>query len=402
MLKGCNNIDAEIFVVDNNSTDGSRDYLEPRFPMVKFIWNDNNSGFAKANNQALTEAEGEYILFLNPDTIVPEDCFEKCFKFFSTHVDAGAIGVHMIDGSGRFLKESKRAFPSPLTSFYKLAGLTKIFPRSKIFAKYYLGHLTENETHEVDVLAGAFMMIPKKVIDITGGFDEIFFMYGEDVDLSYRIQETINPETGAAYKNFYFPGISIIHFKGESTKRGELNYVRVFYKAMSLFVKKHYSGGRASVFNFFIHVGIWIRAAFSALFVLLRNIRKMFMKKDSSKGMQTIIVANEKDFLSITTILQNGVTGEKILGRVSNSDRAADNALGTIGHLPELVKTQRVKEVIFCEEGLGFARIISMIQQLTPGILNMFHASGSSSIIGSDSKYERGEVISLINDPHFS
>jgi len=398
VLNACRNIEAEIFVVDNNSTDGSRSFLETRFSTVNFIWNAENVGFAKANNQALAKAKGTYILFLNPDTIVPENCFEKCFDFFSTHAAAGTIGVRMIDGSGKFLKESKRAFPSPLTSFYKLAGLAKLFPRSKTFARYYLGHLPEKEIHEVDVLAGAFMMIPKKVIDQTGGFDEIFFMYGEDVDLSYRIQKTIDPKTGAGYKNYYFPGISIIHFKGESTRRGGLNYVRLFYKAMSLFVKKHYSGGRASVFIFFIQMGIWIRAAFSALIMLVRNIGRLFIKMDplkESKERRTIVVANEKDFIMISTILQHTATGERVLGRVDNGDIDTDNALGKISQLPGLIKAHNIKEVIFCEEGVGFAGIIAMTQQLPSEIRNMFHASGSNSIVSSDSAYEQGETMSM-------
>ncbi len=156
------NIQAEIFVVDNNSTDESNLFFKEKFNGVKFIWNKTNLGFAKANNAALPFAKGKYILFLNPDTIVAEDCFIKCITFFDSQVDAGALGVHMIDGSGNFLKESKRAFPSPLTSLFKLSGLTKMFPRSKLFARYYLGSLNENENTEVDVLAGAFMMIPKK------------------------------------------------------------------------------------------------------------------------------------------------------------------------------------------------------------------------------------------------
>ena len=244
--KACINLKAEIFVIDNNSTDGSPEYLLPKFPSVNFIWNDTNAGFAKANNQALAIAKGEYVVFLNPDTIVPEDCFEKCTGFFKANPGTGALGVHMVDGSGKFLKESKRAFPSPLTCLYKLTGLANLFPHSKIFAKYYLGHLTENKNHEVDVLAGAFMMIPREVLAKTGSFDEIFFMYGEDVDLSYRIQK-------AGCKNFYFAATTIIHFKGESTGEGSFKYVRLFYKAMSLFVKKHYSGSRAGIFIFFIH-----------------------------------------------------------------------------------------------------------------------------------------------------
>lgn len=265
VIKACKNIDAEIIVADNASSDGSQDLLAPKFSNVHFIWNKVNVGFAKANNQALAAATGKYILFLNPDTIVPEDCFEKCFAFFESHADAGALGIRMIDGSGNFLKESKRAFPSPLTSLYKLSGLTMLFPRSKTFAKYHLGHLSADEDHEIDVLAGAFMMIPLQVLKAIGSFDETFFMYGEDVDLSYRIQK-------AGYKNYYFAGSTIIHFKGESTKKGSLNYVRIFYTAMSVFVKKHYSGSRAGIFNVLIQTGIFLRASLSVMAKFLQKI----------------------------------------------------------------------------------------------------------------------------------
>jgi O-antigen biosynthesis protein len=251
-------VPVEVIVVDNNSSDGSVEYLGGRFPEVKFVVNNFNAGFSKACNQALALATGEFILFLNPDTIVAEDCFAKCIAFFNAHPDAGAIGVRMIDGSGDFLKESKRSFPSPMTSLYKLSGLSMLFPHSKIFGRYHLGHLAENEDHEVDVLAGAFIMMPRDVINKTGSFDETFFMYGEDVDLSYRIQ-------AAGYKNYYFAGTTIIHFKGESTRRGSLNYVRLFYKAMNVFVRKHYGGARATVFRFFIQLAIAVRALFSAV-----------------------------------------------------------------------------------------------------------------------------------------
>lgn len=263
--KAIESIPAELIVVDNNSSDGSLAYLEPKFPDVKFIANQENLGFGKASNQGLQLATGRYILFLNPDTIVPEDCFQQCLHFFETTPDAGAIGIKMIDGSGRFLKESKRAFPSPLTSLYKLFGLARLFPHSKTFSKYHLGYLDENKSNEVDVLAGAFMMIKKEVLDKVGSFDETFFMYGEDVDLSYRIQK-------AGYKNYYFAGSSIIHFKGESTRKGSMNYVRMFYNAMSIFVRKHYGGSRAGVFNALIHLAIWFRAGLTAIGSFIRRI----------------------------------------------------------------------------------------------------------------------------------
>lgn len=228
------------------------EFLKTKFPMVILIANKENLGFAKACNQGLKESSGKYILFLNPDTIVPENCFQKCISFFETHSDAGAVGVRMTDANGKFLKESKRGFPSPATSFYKLFGLAKIFPQSKMFAKYYLGHLDESSNHEVDILSGAFMMIPRDVMEQTGGFDESFFMYGEDIDLSYRIQQ-------AGYKNYYLSETTITHLKGKSTAKKDSRYINEFYKAMNVFAKKHFAGKINSVTYFLIKAGIWLR-----------------------------------------------------------------------------------------------------------------------------------------------
>lgn len=263
-------INAEIIVVDNCSKDNSVSHLTPFFPCVKFIANTENSGFAKACNQAYKLSYGKYVLFLNPDTIIPEDCFLKCIAFFESHADAGAIGVRMLDGHGNFLKESKRAFPAPVTSLFKLFGFAKLFPSSKTFSKYHLGYLDENKNHEVDVLAGAFIMVRREVLNKLNGFDETFFMYGEDVDLSYRVQQS-------GYKNYYLSETSIIHFKGESTKKGSLNYVRMFYSAMSVFVRKHHGGGRANVFIFFIHIAIWFRAVMSAMAKFIKRIGLPFI-----------------------------------------------------------------------------------------------------------------------------
>lgn len=227
----------EVLVVDNNSTDGSLAYLQPHFPFVRFIANTENPGFGRANNQALGQSRGKYILFLNPDTILPEDCFQQCLAFMDARPDAGALGVRMIDGSGRYLPESKRGFPAPWVSFCKMSGLTRLFPHSRLFARYYLGHLSSAETHLVDVLSGAFLLARKEALDKTGGFDERFFMYAEDIDLSYRIQQ-------AGYQNYYFAETTILHFKGESTRR-DTRYVILFYTAMIQFVEKHFKGAAA-------------------------------------------------------------------------------------------------------------------------------------------------------------
>lgn len=265
VTKAIASLEAEVIVIDNCSSDNSLAYLQPLFPTIRFIANPENIGFGKACNQGLQLSSGTHVLFLNPDTIVPEDCFVKCIAFLKKQTTAGAVGVHMLDGSGCFLKESKRGFPSPLSALYKLFGLSKLFPRSKIFSNYHLGHYDEKKTAAVDVLAGAFMMIKKEVLTKTGGFDESFFMYGEDVDLSYRIQE-------AGYQNVYFAATSIIHFKGESTRKGSMNYVRMFYAAMSLFVKKHYGSNKAGLFSFLIHLAIWFRAGLTAIGSFIRRI----------------------------------------------------------------------------------------------------------------------------------
>jgi GT2 family glycosyltransferase len=208
-------IDGEVMVIDNNSGDDSVAYLQPLFPWVKFIELPENLGFAKANNYGLKLATGECVLFLNPDTIVAEDALLASLHIFKHQAEVGALGIKMLDGSGRFLKESKRGFPSPRTSFYKLTGLAWLFPHSPIFARYYLGHLNQEKNSEVEVLAGAYMMLRKSLLDQIGGFDEIFFMYGEDIDLSYRVSQ-------AGMKNYYLATSSIIHFKGESTRKGSL------------------------------------------------------------------------------------------------------------------------------------------------------------------------------------
>lgn len=255
--KACSNLHAEVFVVDNNSADGSCDMVRHLFTEVKLIENKTNFGFAKANNQAIKQATGKYVLLLNPDTVVEEDCFTKIINFMENTPDAGAVGVKMIDGSGRFLPESKRGLPTPEVAFYKVFGLAALFPKSKQFGKYHLGFLDNEQTNAVDVLAGAFMFIKRDLLMQVGMLDESYFMYGEDIDLSYCI-------TQAGYKNYYFPETTIIHYKGESTKRTSVNYVFTFYRAMILFAKKHYKQKNAILFSLLINFAIYVRA-FGAL-----------------------------------------------------------------------------------------------------------------------------------------
>lgn len=279
------NVDGEVYVVDNNSIDGSNEMVKSKFPEVILIENKQNVGFSKANNQAIKIAKGEYVLLLNPDTVVEEDTFEKVVHFMDEHPDAGGLGVKMIDGKGNFLPESKRGLPTPGVAFYKIFGLSRIFPKSKKFGKYHLGYLDKNETHEIEILSGAFMLMRKTAIDKVGMLDESFFMYGEDIDLSWRIIK-------GGFKNYYFPGTRIIHYKGESTKKTSINYVFVFYRAMVIFAKKHFSQKNAKTFSFLINMAIYFRAGIA--------IFSRFIKKS---------ILPVFDFLAITGIL----TGISIL-----------------------------------------------------------------------------------------
>lgn len=264
--KACKNIDSEIFVVDNASTDGSIEMLEMDFPDIKIIQNKKNVGFSKANNQAIKLAKGKFILLLNPDTVVAEDTFEKCISFMEKMPKCGALGVRMLDGAGNFLPESKRSLPQPAVAFYKIFGLSKLFPKSKRYGRYHLTFLDEHQNHEVEILAGAFMFCRKKVLDEIGLLDETYFMYGEDIDLSYRV-------ILGGFKNYFCAETSIIHYKGESTKKQSVNYIRIFYKAMVIFAQKYFSKSNARTFAFLINFAIFIRAG---LAIFLGFFKKVF------------------------------------------------------------------------------------------------------------------------------
>jgi GT2 family glycosyltransferase len=265
VLESAKHCETEIFVVDNNSVDGSCSMVEEKFPQVKLIENKTNFGFSYANNQAIKQSVGEYILLLNPDTVIEEKTLKTISDFMDSHPDAGGLGVKMIDGKARFLPESKRGLPTPDVAFYKIFGISKLFPKSKKFGKYHLTFLDKEKTHIVDVLSGAFMLLRKETLDKIGLLDETFFMYGEDIDLSYRI-------TLAGYKNYYCPETTIIHYKGESTKKGSINYVLVFYNAMIIFAKKHFSKKQSRTFIALINIAIYIRAALAILYRFGRSI----------------------------------------------------------------------------------------------------------------------------------
>lgn len=267
VLRATNGMQAEVIVVDNNSVDDSCQMVREQFPEVVLIENKDNKGFSKANNQGVAIAKGEYILFLNPDTVVPEDCLKALTGYMDEHPEAGSIGPRIIDGKGVYAPDGKKSFPSLSVAIFKTTGINKVFKKSPYFNKYYAVHIGEHETAPVDVLSGCCMMVRTKVLsEIGGAFDEDYFMYCEDVDLAYRIQQ-------AGYQNIYYPETTIIHYKGESTRKATLSYVRIFNEALSLFVKKHYSKQNARMFILFINIGIILRAILGVVKQALKVLR---------------------------------------------------------------------------------------------------------------------------------
>jgi GT2 family glycosyltransferase len=357
----CKNIDAEILVVDNASTDNSIEYLQPKFPSVRFIKNDLNEGFAKANNKALQLVTGKYVLYLNPDTIIAEDSFVNTVSFLNEHNEAGAVGVKLVDGGGNFLPESKRSFPSVIASFFKMSGLASLFPRSQIFNRYALGNLDENKIHEVNVLPGAFLMVRKNILLQLNGYDENIFMYGEDIDLSYRIQQ-------AGYKNYYLGNNAIIHFKGESAQINRTVYVRNFYDAMKIFVHKHYKKSSA----FFLNTTI----IFSRSIALVKHNFSSSIKE--KKDITFLLVGDDESTTSAEKIISAYNFNIKKIDSLEQLNTATSNKIKTA--------------IVFCMHNFSYAETISFIQKNKNKFTCFWHHPKSQSIVGSSSSKTAGEI----------
>jgi GT2 family glycosyltransferase len=254
LQKALKGIPGEIIVVDNASDDGSVEMLRRRFPGVHLIASKVNLGFAKANNIALKQARGQYFLLINPDTLVQEDTLRVMLKFFDENPDVGLAGCKILNPDGSFQLACRRSFPRPWVALTKMSGLSAMFPRSPLFGKYNLTYLSPDETYEIDAVSGSFMMVRRTVYEQVGGLDEDFFMYGEDLDWCYRIQQ-------AGWKNYYLHTTQIIHYKGESTKRSDLDEIRTFYQAMHLFVQKHLSGSKLFAIQLRLAIAVSSRVA---------------------------------------------------------------------------------------------------------------------------------------------
>ncbi|AOW20268.1 glycosyltransferase family 2 protein [Urechidicola croceus] len=353
-------LDSEIIVVDNNSSDDSCEMVNTKFPNVHLIPNDKNLGFSKANNQGVAKARGQYVLILNPDTVVQKDTFTKILNFAKSRQNFGALGVKLIDGKGRFLSESKRGIPTPLVSFYKLIGFT-----SRRTGKYYANHLKENETGVVDILVGAFMLMKRKVYNEVNGFDESYFMYGEDIDLSYKI-------LNKGYQNYYFSDTQVIHFKGESTIK-DVSSLRHFHEAMEIFYKEHFRINKLYDFVMKFGIKLWYLMKFFGL------------KKKSKKEIlpDTIVYFGEDKNVF-----------EKLKMTLKEVKFYQFSKTKKLDKFKDFITKNEIKEVVFDNTNLTYKDIISNIISLRDfDITYKIRPKKSKFILGSNSSVSRGQVI---------
>ena len=248
----------EVFVVDNDSRDGSAEMVEQEFPWVNLVRNINN-GFSKANNLGLNCCSGRFVLILNPDTRLGSDVLQTCVDYLDAHNDIGALSCRVVLGDGKLDKAARRSFPDPISALYRLSGLALLFPRSRTFANYNLTFLPDDQASDVDAISGCFMLIPKRVLDEVGLFDERFFMYGEDLDLCLRIKR-------AGYRIRYYPAVSMVHYKRQSWRKTPFACLWHFHDAMWIFYKKHYADQHTPVFNWLVRAGI--RTRFRMLWIV--------------------------------------------------------------------------------------------------------------------------------------
>ena len=350
------NIDAEIIVVDNASTDGSKEMMQQIFPDVKYIYLTENTGFPKGNNIGVEAAKGEFVCILNPDTIVAEDCFEKLLESYKTLPNAGIIGCHLIDGIGNFLPESKRGIPTPWVAFTKVVGLYRLFPNSKKFNQYYAQHIEEDEVAKVDILVGAFMLLKKDYYQQVGGFDEGCFMYADDIDLSYSI-------TKQNKHNYYVPTTSVMHFKGESTLKDGL-YMKRFKEAMQFFYTKHFK--KSYFFNVLMNLGmVW--------FAFKKKNEQVNLKP---KIQQYVLVSNDVNCIQAITKKNNNVL---VVSNLKSFD------------LP----TNTVIELLVDAEIVTYKDYIDFLKQNTnSNITFKIRPQKARFFIGSNDKNDKGEILS--------
>jgi GT2 family glycosyltransferase len=341
-------LQVEVYVVDNLSTDGSVAYLRERFPDVTFVANQENVGFARANNQAIRQSKGRYVLLLNPDTIVGEDTLARMVEFMDAHPEAGGTGAYMLNADGSFAPESRRGLPTPFVAFCKMVGLTKLFPKSRLLGRYYMGYLDANEVNEIEAISGACMMLRREALDKVGLLDEDFFMYGEDIDLSYRVLK-------GGYKNYFIP-TRMLHYKGESTVKSSYRYAYTFYQAMRLFFRKHY-GHYSFIISLPINAATWA----STFMAYVRNrLRYRRIPREASSPMNALVIGDAAMISEVKTLLEKAsVEGNKLF--VTGTEATLPQ-----GHLSAGVDLKGFDTVVYDTDHYSYATILRLLEE-TPG-----------------------------------
>ena len=358
----------EVFVVDNLSTDGSVEYLRERFPEVTFVANKENVGFARANNQAIRQSTGKYVLLLNPDTIVGEDTLHRFVEFMEAHPEAGGAGAYMLHVDGSFAPESRRGMPTPFVAFCKMSGLTALFPKSRLFGRYYMGYLDEREVNEIEVISGAYMMLRREALDKVGLLDEDFFMYGEDIDLSYRVVQ-------GGWKNYFLP-VRMLHYKGESTVKNSYRYVYTFYEAMRLFFRKHY-GHYSWVISVPINLAIWAQS-----FLVFIGNRLRYRKSPKKKAsLQRALVIGDAQMLGEVRALL-----EKYHPSANHRFVEAAEATHPKGHLAEDIDLKGYDTVVYDTDHYSYSTVLALLQQTPGNTLRLATYSAKTKLLITDQK----------------
>lgn len=350
------NLKVEMIVVDNNSTDGSCVMLQEKFPEVQLIKNKVNAGFSKANNQGVAISKGTYVLILNPDTIVAEDTLVKILNFAKTKQNLGILGVKLIDGAGNFLPESKRGIPTPQVSFYKLFGIS-----GARTGKYYAAHLDENESGKVEILVGAFMLIKSEIYNEVHGFDEDYFMYGEDIDLSFKV-------LNKGYQNYYFADTQVLHYKGESTKK-DVKYLKYFHGAMKIFYRKHFKLNR--IYDFIMSFGIefWFLLKYFKFIQFKENEHPVFKVLYLGKEEQVVHYLNKKYLLINESLLND------------------------YNQIKNMIKQNDIDTIVFDNTNISNKIIIEHLEVLKNEEVSFkIHPRKTNFLIGSTCSKKRGHV----------
>ncbi|MBR5847668.1 MAG: glycosyltransferase family 2 protein [Bacteroidaceae bacterium] len=361
-------LQVEVFVVDNLSTDGSVPYLRERFPEVTFIENNENVGFARANNQAIRQSRGEYVLLLNPDTILCEDTLRRFVDFMDAHPEAGAAGAYMLHADGTFAPESRRGLPTPFVAFCKMSGLTRLFPKSRLFGRYYMGYLDVNEVNRIEAISGACMMLRREALDRVGLLDEDFFMYGEDIDLSYRILQ-------GGYHNYFLP-VRMLHYKGESTVKNSYRYVYTFYQAMRLFFRKHYSH-YSWVISLPINLAIW---ASSFMTYVANRLRYRKKRRGTSLSLNALVIGQHPMLAEVRELL------EKHHPEGNHRFVEASGAVASDGHLVAGVDLTAYDTVVYDVGCYSYGDILRLLEQTPGNVLRLGTYSTSTKVLITDRK----------------